>query len=94
VQITGFIWQEESEDKIISKHGITPDEAEQVFFNRPRFWFVEKGYTQGEDVYAALGQTGGGRYVIVYFIHKRTEEALIISAREMTAKERRRYGRK
>ncbi|MBM4467582.1 MAG: BrnT family toxin [Chloroflexi bacterium] len=34
-----------------------------------------------------------GRYVIVYFVHKKTGEALIVSARDMTRKERRTYGK-
>ena len=48
----------------------------------------------GEDVYAALGQTGAGRYLIVYFIYKATREALILSAREMEANERNAYERR
>lgn len=34
------------------------------------------------------------RYLIIYFIHKTKGEALIVSAREMTQKEKRAYGRK
>ena len=47
---------------------------------------------EGENLYTALGQTEDGRYLIVFFIHKATNEALVISAREMTKKERRSYG--
>jgi uncharacterized DUF497 family protein len=42
----------------------------------------------------ALGQTGGGRYLTVLFIHKKTGDALILSARDMVEKERKMYGRK
>ncbi|TVQ95421.1 MAG: hypothetical protein EA399_17940 [Desulfovibrionales bacterium] len=55
------------------------------------FRFVEHGYKQGEDVYAALGQTDAGRYLIVFFIRKSDHAALIISARDMDRKERRLY---
>ena len=49
----------------------------------------------GEDVYAAFGQTLGGRYLSVFFIYKRARKtAVIISARDMSAKERKAYGRK
>jgi uncharacterized DUF497 family protein len=41
-----------------------------------------------------MGQTEAGRYLIVFFIHKKSGAALVISARDMTPKERRRYGRK
>jgi len=43
-----------------------------------------------EDVYEAFGQTQQGRYLVVFFIHK-TGAALPISARDMTASERRYY---
>jgi hypothetical protein len=94
VKVKHFIWLDEVEDKIIRKHHVEPDEAEQVFSNRPRFKFIEKGYTPGEDDYAASGQTAAGRYLVVFFILKPNQEALVISARNMTRKERRRYGKK
>jgi len=94
MRISGFIWLEEFEDKILRKHGVTPEEAEQVFFNEPHFWFMERGNRQGEDVYAAFGQTDAGRYLSVFFIHKQGGKALIVSARPMTERERRTYGRR
>jgi uncharacterized DUF497 family protein len=42
-------------------------------------------------VYSASGQTDAGRYLIVFFIHKPNNTALILSARDMDKKERRRY---
>jgi uncharacterized DUF497 family protein len=38
-----------------------------------------------------MGQTAGGRYLIVFFVRKATQQALPVSAREMTRGERRRY---
>ncbi len=55
------------------------------------FRFVEKGHRRGENVYSAMGQTGAGRYLIVFFVHKKSRQALILSAREMTDGERKRY---
>ena len=40
------------------------------------------------------GQTGAGRYVIVFFVRKKTQQALIVSARGMTDSERKRYEKK
>jgi uncharacterized protein len=92
MNIEDFIWLEEIEDKLIWKHDLQPHEVEEAFFNRPHFEFVERGYQRGEDVYAVQGQTVSGRYVIVFFIFKkRTKQALILSARDMTHKERRHY---
>jgi hypothetical protein len=42
----------------------------------------------------ALGQTEAGRYLTVFFIHKKTKEVLILSARDMAEKERKMYERK
>jgi uncharacterized DUF497 family protein len=57
--------------------------------------FAEKGYTEGNDVYAAFGQTFGGRYLAIFFVYKpETHTAIIISARDMSKKERKSYGKK
>jgi len=93
VYIDDFIWLPDIE-KLESKHRVLPEEVEEVFFNRPHFRFMEKGHVAGEDVYVALGQTDSGRYLSVFFIHKPGNLALIISARDMDAAERRRYGQK
>jgi uncharacterized DUF497 family protein len=46
-------------------------------------------------VYAAFGRTGGGRRLLVFFVYKpRTHEALILSAREPSRRERRLYEKK
>ncbi len=44
-------------------------------------------------MYAGYGRTDAGRYLTVFFIHKPGGLALIISARDMDEKERRRYGK-
>lgn len=89
--IDDFIWLPDIVEKLYIKYHITQDEVEEAFFNRPRYRFVESGHKPGEDVYSASGQTDAGRYVIVFFIHKAANIALILSARDMDEKERRRY---
>ena len=92
--IDDFIWLPNILNKVEVKHQVLQDEVEEVFFNRPRYRFVESGHQKGEDVYSASGQTEAGRYLIVFFIHKHANTALILSARDMDKKERRRYERK
>jgi len=92
--IDDFIWLPDIIEKLVVKHQVTQDEAEEVFFNRPRYRFVESGHRPGEDVYSASGQTDAGRYLIVFFIYKTANTALILSARDMDDKERRRYEQK
>ncbi|MBU0701846.1 BrnT family toxin [bacterium] len=92
--IDNFIWLPDILEKLAVKHQVTQDESEEVFFNHPQYRFVESGYRQDEDVYSAIGQTDAGRYLIVFFIHKSDNTALILSARDMDKKERRHYEQK
>ncbi|HZF40838.1 MAG TPA: BrnT family toxin [Blastocatellia bacterium] len=94
MKITGVIWLRSVVDKLAWKHNVMTDEVEEVFNGSPRYRFIEKGDVKGEDLYTALGQTEAGRYLIVYFVRKSSGEALIISAREMTKNERKRYEKK
>jgi uncharacterized protein len=94
LKITGFIWLRDIVQKLLRKHAVIQEEVVEVFGNRPRFRFIEKGHRSGENVYAALGRTVAGRYLTVFFVHKKDGRALIVSARDMTNAERRRYGKK
>ncbi len=94
MKVTGVIWLRDVVDKLWWKHHVTTDEAEEVFSRSPRYRFIETGDVEGEDLYAASGQTEAGRYLVVFFVHKTTDEALVISAREMTRKEKRAYGKR
>ncbi|MEK7727736.1 MAG: BrnT family toxin [candidate division KSB1 bacterium] len=94
MNVRGFIWHREVVDKLLWKHNVTTAEVEEAFGNKPRYRFLEAGDVAGEDLYAVFGQSDSGRYLIVYFVYKKTGDALPISAREMTKKERRSYGKK
>lgn len=94
MNIHGIIWLEEIVDKLKWKHNINELEIIELLENNPKFRFIEKGHRKEENVYAALGQTESGRYLIVFFVYKKTKQALIVSARNMTKKERRQYGKK
>ncbi len=94
MKIEGIIWLSNIVDKLAVKHAVETYEVEEVFLGNAKFRFIEKGDREGEDVYMALGQTDGGRYLIVLFIHKKTKEALVLSARKMVQKERKLYDRK
>lgn len=94
MKIDGIIWLREIVDKLAWKHGVDPDEVEDVLDNQPKIRFAQRGEQKGEDVYLALGQTYSGRYLAVFFIYKKTKEALILSARDMADKERKQYGKK
>ena len=93
MNIEGFIWLEDIVEKLWRKHRVEEHEVEEVFDDEPYYRFVENGHREGENVYAALGQTNGGRYLIVFFVYKQNQHALVVSARDMTASERRQYER-
>ena len=94
MKIEGIVWLNQIVDKLILKHQVETYEVEEVLSEKPKFRFVEKGERKDENVYMALGQTVGGRYLTVLFIYKLTKEALILSARDMAHKERKMYDRK
>ena len=94
MRITGFIWLEQIVEKLARKHGVTPEEVESMFAERPQYRFVENGHVEGENLYSAIGQTEDGRHLIAFFIHKSDGRALVVSARNMDKAEKKRYGRK
>ncbi len=91
MKITGYIWFEDNVEKLAIKHNVRQQDVREVFENKPHIRFVERGHRSGENVYAALGLTGGGRYLIVFFVFKKDGRALILSARAMARAERRKY---
>ena len=94
LNIKGVFWIDEIVEKLDRKHDVQTYEVEEVFLNKPIFRFMEKGERKEEDIYLALGQTYSGRYLAIIFIYKKTKEALILSARNMTRKERKYHERK
>jgi len=94
LKITGFIWLDEIIEKLNKKHHVHQYEIREVFLDRPKFYFVEKGHRNKENVYAALGKTIAGRFLIIFFVYKKNKSAFILSARNMTGAERRKYEEK
>ena len=81
-------------DKLEVKHHVEGHEVVEVFDSDPRIFFDESGDIPGEDVYTALGRTLEGRYLAIFFIYEKNHVSLVLSARDMTAKEKKRYGKK
>ncbi len=89
--IEEIIWFEAIVDKLAWKHNVLPKEVEETLAGNCRIFRKEKGKVEGEDLYNALGQTASGRYLSVFFIRKLNRNALIVTARDMTEQERKRY---
>ena len=94
MRITGVVWLRSVIEKLAGKHQVSQQEVEEALRNRPRIRRIALGDVAGEDLYSALSQTDDGRYLIVFFVYKPNGEALIISARDMSPKERKSYGKK
>lgn len=86
--IDELIWPEERIEHI-ARHSVTPQEVEEVCFGKS---LVQRGKSEGENpVYYVLGQTGAGRYLFCVIIRFPDGKGYPVTAREMTAKEKRRY---
>jgi uncharacterized DUF497 family protein len=94
IYVEHVIWLPQFEDKLLAKHHVTVREAEDILFGVPYIEFAECGVYTDEHLYAAYRQTHAGRYLVVLFVMKQGGGSLVISARDMDGKERRRYGRR
>ena len=83
-----FIWPENRIEHI-ARHGVKPEEVEQVCFARS---FVRRGKSEGKNpVYYVQGQTEAGRYLFCVVIRFPDGRGYPVTAREMTEKEKRRF---
>ena len=89
MRIHEFVWPQDRIDHI-ARHGVTPEEVEQVCFGR---CFVQRAKSQDENpVYYVRGQTDVGRYLFCVVIQFPDGKGYPVTARSMTDREKRRYG--
>jgi len=86
----GFDWDAGNATKIWERHEVAPGEAEQVFFNRPLVAAVDLKHSGAEPRFLALGRTDASRRLLVVFTFRR-RLIRVISARDMSRRERREY---
>ena len=77
----------------IGRHQVTPEEAEDVFFNEPLVIRSDVRHSKQEKRYYALGQTSGGRCLFVAFTIRHSL-LRVISVRDMNRKEREAYAKR
>ena len=87
---TGFQWDEGNSNKNWRRHKVTDAECEQVYFNVPLVAAGDAKHSKVETRYYLLGQTDTGRLLSVVFTI-RNKLIRVISARDMSQKERRVY---
>jgi len=89
-RIIGFEWDKGNFDKSYQKHGITPNETEQVFTDEDIQVEKDIKHQEKEKRYIAIGKNAaGGVLFIVFTLRKHKIRA--ISARVANQKERRLY---
>lgn len=91
-EFEGFEWDEANAQKNWQDHGVSPSEAEQVFFRKPLLAVEDVEHSQEEQRYFVLGQTDRGRMLFIAFTI-RQGAVRVVSARDMSRKEKKVYSR-
>ncbi len=81
-------WTDESEEHI-ARHGVLPEEVEQVLYSRPRY--VTNGR---DDTRLVYGTTDSCRYLLTVTAEAMDGGTYIVTARPMTVAERRTFEQK
>ena len=89
----GFEWDEANSNKNWHLHGVTDGECEDVFFNLPLIIASDKTHSKTETRFFALGRTDASRRLFIAFT-VRNKLIRVISARDMTQNEKRKYAEK
>ena len=89
----GFDWNEGNSEKNWIQHQVIKNECEQVFFNAPIIVGDDKFHSQSEKRWFLLCKTDKKRQLFIVFTI-RDKLIRIISARDMSKKERRIYNEK
>jgi uncharacterized DUF497 family protein len=88
----GFDWDEGNAQKNWERHKVTPEEAEDIFFQEPLVVRSDVRHSKSEKRYYALGETGAGRRLFVAFAVRR-KLIRVISVRDMNHNETELYRR-
>jgi len=91
-QCTGFDWDAGNAKKNWEAHGVTSSESEQVFLNKPLVAVPDEQHSRNEPRFHALGRTNARRLLALVFAI-RGDLVRVISARDMSRRERRVYER-
>lgn len=88
----GFQWDAGNSGKNQEKHGVSDGECEEIFFNDALLVGEDAAHSQDEPRGFALGHSSAGRMIFLVFTIRR-QLIRVISARDMTPAERKRYAK-
>jgi uncharacterized DUF497 family protein len=92
-EFDGFDWDDANREKNWARHRVTWWECEEVFFNQPLYVLPDTKHSETEPRFYALGVTSLHRPLFLAFT-RRKNKIRVISAREMSKKERKLYSEK
>lgn len=91
-KISGFEWDKWNIDKSYAKHGISPNESEEIFLDEDIKIEKDLKHQQQEKRFIAIGKTTENKILFVIFTI-RNDKIRIISVRIANKKEREVYNR-
>ena len=89
----GFEWDEGNSNKNWYLHRVTDGECEDVLFNLPLVVAADAKHSNREKRFYALGRTENNRWLFIAFT-VRENLIRVVSARDMTGREQRKYAEK
>ena len=92
-KVIGVEWDEGNKIKNLTKHKVSQDECEEVFFDSSRKIQKDLFHSRDEERYILLGHTKQKRLLYIIFTIRK-EKVRIISARDINKKERKLYEEK
>ncbi len=86
-----FEWDQEKAERNLKKHGVSFDEAQTVFGDELARIFDDEIHSFEEKRHVIFGHSSLNNLLIVSFTEREGDKIRIISARQATPKESRRY---
>ena len=87
-----MLWWTEANEEHIARHGVDPGEVTDVVIDPRSRWFR----ATNQPLFHVFGRSDAGRYLFVVLVPStvETEAWFVVTARDMTSRERARYQRK
>jgi uncharacterized protein len=86
-----FTWDQRKAEANVSKHGVTFEEAQWVFYDEHALVTEDPDHSKEEDRFLILGLSSALRILLVVYREPSDDEVRIISARKATKAEQRQY---
>jgi hypothetical protein len=91
-RIEGFQWDDGNTDKNVLGHDVTQSEAEEIFFHAPVVLLEDARHSITEQRFLIYGPMNAGLLLSAAFT-VRANRLRVISIRDMSRQERRRYAK-